>query len=120
MVLVVDDDIHVREALEGLLKSARVRSATFSSAEEVLESGKLAEASCVISDVRMPGMHGVELLRRIKQDYPTLPVIMISGHRDEQVKQSALTEGAAVFLFKPLEPDHLLHAVHSALRDSAS
>jgi FixJ family two-component response regulator len=117
MVLVVDDDTHVREAIEGLLKSARFGAASFSSAEDVLESGLLAKASCVISDVRMPGMHGVELLQRIKRDFPALPVIMISGRRDEQVRQSALAQGAVVFLFKPVEPDDLLHAIHLALND---
>ena len=118
MVIVVDDDFQVREALESLLKSAEFRSVAFSSAEDLLESGFLAEASCVITDVRMPGMQGLELQRRIKREYPKLPVIMITGNRDEQTRQRGLSEGAAVLLYKPLDPNDLLGAVYSAMSDS--
>ena len=118
MVIVVDDDFRVREALESLLKSAEFSSVAFSSAEDLLESGSFAEASCVITDVRMPGMQGLELQRRIKREYPKLPVIVITGHRDEQTRQRALAEGAAVVLYKPLDPNDLLRAVNSAMSDS--
>jgi FixJ family two-component response regulator len=118
MVIVVDDDLQVREALESLLKSAEFSSVAFSSAEDLLESGSLAEASCVITDVRMPGMQGLELQRRINREYPKLPVIVITGHRDEQTRQRALAEGAAVVLYKPLDPNYLFHALYSAMSDS--
>ena len=118
MVIVVDDDLQVREALESLLKSAKFISRAFASAEDLLESGSLAEASCVITDVRMPGMQGLELQIRIKREYPKLPVIMITGNRDEQTRQRALSEGATVLLYKPLDPNDLFHALYSAMSDS--
>ena len=118
MVIVVDDDFRVREALESLLKAAEFSSVAFSSAEDLLESGSLTEASCVITDVRMPGMQGLELQRRIKHEYPKLPVIVITGNRDEQTRQRALTEGAAVVLYKPLDPNDLFHALYLAMSDS--
>ena len=118
MVIVVDDDLQVREALESLLKSAEFSSVAFSSAEDLLESGSLAEASCVITDVRMPGMQGLELQIRIKREYPKLPVIMITGNRDEQTRQRALSEGATVLLYKPLDPNDLFHALYAAISNS--
>jgi FixJ family two-component response regulator len=118
MVIVVDDDFRVREALESLLKSAEFSSVAFSSAEDLLESGFHAEASCVITDVCMPGMQGLELQRRIKREYPKLPVIMITGNRREQTRQRALSEGAAAFFYKPLDPGDLLRSVYLAMSDS--
>jgi FixJ family two-component response regulator len=118
MVIVVDDDFRVREALESLLKSAEFSSVAFSSAEDLLESGFLAEASCVITDVCMPGMQGLELQRRIKREYPKLPVIMITGNRREQTRERALSEGAAAFFYKPLDPGDLLRSVYLAMSDS--
>jgi FixJ family two-component response regulator len=118
IVIVVDDDVEIREALESLLKSADFDAAVFSSGESALGYGQLAEASCLISDVRMPGMHGLELQWRVKSKYPALPVIIITGHRDEQIRQSALSEGAAFHFYKPFDPDDLLRAVRSAITDS--
>jgi FixJ family two-component response regulator len=111
----VDDDAQVRESLESLLKSADFDAAAFSSAEEALHSAILAEASCLITDVRMPGMHGLELQRRINCEYPELPVILITAHRDEQIRQSVLSEGAVVLLYKPFDPNDLLRAIHEAI-----
>ena len=111
----MDDDAQVRESLESLLKSADFGAAVFSSAEEALQSAILAEASCVITDVRMPGMHGPELQRRIKREYPALPVILITGHPDEKIRESVLSEGAIALLFKPFDPNDLLRAIHDAI-----
>jgi FixJ family two-component response regulator len=118
MIIIVDDESRFREALQGLLKSANFASTVFSSAEEALNSGLLAKASCVITDMRMPGMHGLELQSQIKRDYPGLPIIMISGHRSEQTRLRALSEGASAFLYKPLEPDDLFQALSLALLNS--
>jgi FixJ family two-component response regulator len=115
IVIVVDDDAQFRESLESLLKSADLGAAAFSSAEEALQSAILAEASCLITDMRMPGMHGLELQRLIKREYPELPVIFITGHRDEQIRQSVLSEGAVALLYKPFDPDDLLRAIHEAI-----
>ena len=114
-MIVVDDDAQVRESLESLLKSADFCAASFPSAEGALQSAILAEASCLITDVRMPGMHGLELQRRIKREYPELPVILITGHRDEEIRRSVLSEGAAALLYKPFDPNDLLRAIHEAI-----
>jgi FixJ family two-component response regulator len=111
----MDDDSQIRESLESLLKSAEFSAAAFSSVEDVLHSGLLTEASCLITDVRMPGIQGVELQRRFKCEYPNLPVIIITAHRDERIRQSALSDGAAFFFYKPFDPNDLLGAIHSAI-----
>ena len=79
IVIVVDDDSQIRESLQSLLHAADFGTAVFSCGEDALHSGLLAAANCLITDVRMPGMSGLDLLRRVKRDYPKLPVIMISG-----------------------------------------
>lgn len=115
IVVVVDDDAQVRESVESLLKSADFGAAAFASAEEALQSTILAEAICVITDVRMPGMHGLELQRRIKLSYPELPVILITAHRDEHVRQSAISDGVVALLYKPFDPNDLLRAIQDAI-----
>jgi FixJ family two-component response regulator len=117
--VIVDDDFQIRESLEGLLKSAGFSTVAFSSAEDALQSGLLAQARCLITDVRMPGMEGLELQRRVRREYPKLPIIIITGHRDQQIRQSALSDGAVLFLYKPFDPNELLRAIHSAVYDSA-
>ncbi len=118
MIIIVDDESRFSEALQSLLKAANFTSTVFSSAEEALKSGVLAEATCVITDMCMTGMQGLELHSHIKRDYPMLPVIMISGHRSEQTRLRALSQGASAFLYKPLDPDDLFHALSLALSDS--
>ena len=80
IVAAVDDDFRIRESIASLLESAGYAPVVFSSAEEFLGSGTLSAATCVITDVRMPGMDGIELQRRIRLERPTLPVILISAH----------------------------------------
>jgi two-component system response regulator FixJ len=115
LVIIVDDDSKVRESLESLLRAAAFSAVVFSSAEKALQSGTLAQASCLITDMRMPGIQGLELQQLVKRVYPKLPIIIITGHRDEHVRQSALSEGAASFLYKPFDPQTLLHAIHTAI-----
>ena len=115
IVAAVDDDFRVRESLESLLESAGYAPVLFSSAEEFLESGMLASATCVITDVRMPGMDGLELQRRIRLERPTLPVILISAHYNAEVRQAAIDEGAVDFLYKPFDATDLLKIVQSAV-----
>jgi len=115
IVVGVDDDIRIRESIESLVESAGFESLLFSSAEEFLKSGKLAEVSCLITDVRMSGMDGVELQRRVRLDRPQLPVIFISGHRDDEVLRLALQGGAFAFMYKPFDPGDLLGAVNRAV-----
>jgi len=118
LVVGVDDDFSVRESIKSLVESAGYVAFVFSSAEEFLQSGTLAIANCLIMDVRMPGMDGIELQRRIRLDRPDLPVIFISAHHDDEARQRALDEGAMRFLYKPFDGAELLRTIEAALNDS--
>jgi FixJ family two-component response regulator len=118
LVVAVDDDFRVRESIESLVESAGYAPVMFSSAEEFLESGTLAGAMCLITDVRMPGIGGIELQRRIRMERPKLPVIFISAHNDDETRERALNEGAAMFLYKPFDAGELLGAIRVALNNS--
>jgi FixJ family two-component response regulator len=115
IVVAVDDDFRVRESLESLIESAGYEPEVFPSAEEFLQSGTLPMATCVITDVRMPGIDGIELQRRIKLERPDLPVIFISAHNHAEIRQKALDDGAFDFLFKPFDAADLLEAIQAAL-----
>ena len=115
IIVAVDDDFRVRESIHSLLESAGYQALVLSSAEEFLQSGTLAVAACVITDVRMAGMDGIELQRRIKRERPALPVILISAHHSPEVRQSAIGAGAAAFLYKPFDAADLLKIVQSAV-----
>jgi FixJ family two-component response regulator len=115
VVVAVDDDFRVRESIESLLESAGYAPQLFSTAEEFLKSGTLAVAACVITDVRMPGMDGIELQRRIRLERPTLPVIFISAHDNAETRQLALKEGAVSFLDKPFNAEDLRGKIHVAI-----
>jgi FixJ family two-component response regulator len=114
MIVGVDDDLHVRESLDGLVESAGFASFVFPSGEEFLRSGKLSHASCLIADIRMPGMDGIELQLRVRLERPELPVIFISGHFDDEIRRKALAGGAFALIDKPFAPDDLLAAIHEA------
>jgi FixJ family two-component response regulator len=118
IVAAVDDDFRVRESIKSLLESAGYSPRMFSSAEEFLQSGTLAEATCVIADVRMPGMDGIELQRRVRLERPRLPVILISAHYNAEVRQTAIDEGVVDFLYKPFDATDLLKTIQSALTNS--
>jgi len=118
IVVAVDNDFRVRESLESLIASAGYEPAVFSSGEEFLQSGALAAAICVITDVRMPGMDGMELQRRIRVERPDLPIIFISAHNRDEIRQKALDEGAVDFLYKPFNAAHLLKVIQAALAQS--
>jgi FixJ family two-component response regulator len=118
IVAAVDDDFRVRESIESLLESAGYAPVVFSSAEEFLGSGTLAQATCVITDVRMPGMGGLELQRHIKLERPALPVILISAHHSAELRQTAIDEGAWDFLYKPFDAKGLLGIIQSALTNA--
>jgi FixJ family two-component response regulator len=115
IVVAVEDDFRVRESLQSLIESAGYEPVVFSSAEEFLQSGTLTAATCVITDVRMPGIDGIELQRRIKIERPDLPVIFISAHNHAEIRQKALDDGAFDFLFKPFNAADLLQVIQAAL-----
>src|SRR5713226_3584539 len=97
IVVGVDDDFRVRESMERLMESAGYTPLVFASAEEFLQSGTLAEAACLITDVRMPGIDGLELQRRIRLARPQFPVIFLTAHYDEDTRGQTLREGAVDF-----------------------
>jgi FixJ family two-component response regulator len=119
-VLVVDDDPQMRESLESLLQSAELGVQAFASAEEVLQSPMLPGASCLVTDIRMPGMDGLELQRRLKRDHPSLPVILITGNYDDQEELRARAAGALRLLFKPFDPNDLLLIIQTALNNTSA
>lgn len=118
VVVAVDDDVRVRESVALLSESAGLEVEVFPSAEDMLSSGVLVRAGCLITDVRMPGMDGLELQRRARLAYPKLPVILISAHVDEAVRQRSLSAGAFEFLYKPFDADELLRAIKKALEQT--
>jgi len=115
VIVTVDDDFRVRESIESLFESAGYKAVLFASGDEFLRSGMLASAACLITDVRMPGVDGIELQRRIRQTNPVLPVIFISAHVSAETRQLALDGGAIEFLYKPFDAAELLRVVQAAL-----
>lgn len=120
IVVGVDDDRRVLESIDSLLATAGYIALLFSSAEEFLLSGTLAAASCVIADVRMPGMDGIEMQRHIRVQRPEVPVIFISAHHDDHVQKQALNGGAIAFLHKPFDPADLLTTIGHVLEKGQS
>jgi FixJ family two-component response regulator len=117
VVATVDDDRRVRESLRSVLESAGYEAVTFESAEAFLQSGAMPRVTCVIADVRLPRMDGTELQRRIRREQRHLPVILITAHDDEDVRQQALRDGAVAFLLKPFDVDDLLEHVARATNE---
>ena len=115
LVAIVDDDLSVRRALEGLLKSVGLRAKTFASAEEFLASGGQRETGCLITDVRMPGMSGLDLQAKLNASGCRLPTIFITAYSDEKTRAQALKGGALEFLAKPFDEEALLTSVRAAL-----
>jgi FixJ family two-component response regulator len=120
LVVGVDDDFRIRESIESLMESAGYTPLVFPSGEEFLKSGALRKATCVITDIRMPGMDGIELQRRIRSECPTLPVIFISAHYNDETRRRALAEGAVGFLYKPFDGMDLLNIIQAALTNCPS
>jgi len=115
LVHVIDDDEAVRESLVFLLNTARLQVRTYDSATAFLSSLPSAESGCIVTDVRMPGISGVDLLHRLKELKVGMPVIVITGHGDIQLAVEAMKIGAADFIEKPFDDERLLAAVRSAL-----
>jgi FixJ family two-component response regulator len=116
LISVVDDDDSVRESLRGLIRSVGFAAAVFASAEEFLNSDHLRNTDCLILDVRMPGMNGLELQRRLAASHMSIPVIFITAHGDEEVRSRALNGGAVDYLLKPFSEEALLNAINTALK----
>ena len=115
LVAIVDDDDLIRGALQGMLKSVGLRSQAFASAEEFLASGQQHETACLIADLRMPGMSGLELQAELNDQQRRIPTIFITAHGDEKMRMRALKAGAVEFLAKPFDDEVLLEGVRAAL-----
>src|ERR1700678_2787422 len=114
-IAIVDDDESVQSALQDLMEADGLSARCFGSAEEFLESGLHRRAACLIVDIRMPGMSGLELQARLKADRFNIPIIFITAHGDARVRMQAMKEGAAEFLVKPFDDQVLLDRVRAAL-----
>jgi FixJ family two-component response regulator len=115
MIAIVDDDELVRNALQGMLKSVGFPSQAFASAEEFLKSGQRQQIGCLIADIRMPGMSGLELQAKLNAEHCRIPTIFITAHDDGQMRMRALRAGAVEFLAKPFDDEALLETVRAAL-----
>jgi len=114
-VYVIDDDEAMRDSLEFMLDSAGFRVSLFDSARKFLDSVPSIEFGCVVSDIRMPNIDGIELLRRVKATHGALPVILMTGHGDVPLAVEAMKLGAVDFLEKPFEDDRLIGMIELAL-----
>ena len=115
MVFVIDDDESIREALHSLIRSVGLRVATFASAHEFLQSERPDVPACLILDVRMPGLSGLDLQRDLTEGNIHIPIIFITGHGDIPMSVRAMKAGAVEFLTKPFRDQDLLDAIQQAL-----
>jgi FixJ family two-component response regulator len=115
LISIVDDDDSVRGAVASLIRSVGFVARSFASAEEFLQSPELNETSCLISDVQMPGINGLELQSRLASQDRRTPIILITAFPEPHIRQAALKAGAICFLKKPFDGRALIHCVNRAL-----
>ena len=115
IVSIVDDDDLMRSALQGLLKAVGLPARAFASAEEFLESGQQHDTACLIADIRMSGMSGLELQAKLNAEHCRIPTIFITAHGDTKMRMQALRAGAVEFMAKPFDDEVLLESVRAAL-----
>jgi FixJ family two-component response regulator len=120
LVAIVDDDESVQRALQDLIESDGLSALCFSSAEQFLGSEARGKAACLIADIRMPGMSGLELQAKLKAERCPIPVVFITAHGDAEIRIHAMREGAVEFLSKPFDDALLLQIVHTALKRSGN
>ena len=116
MIAIVDDDHVVREAMKSLVRSLGYNVSTFGSAEEFLNSEQVSKISCLITDLNMPGLSGLDLQDRLIATGHRFPIIFITGYPDEDVRARAIKSGAIAFLSKPFNADHLIGYLERALK----
>ena len=115
MIAVIDDEELVRTSLQRLLKIAGYPVAAFASAEEFVKSGRLQEVRCLIADIRMPGMSGLDLQSQLNAEGYQIPIIFITAHGDEKMRIRAMRDGAVAFLAKPYDNAVILDRVRACL-----
>jgi FixJ family two-component response regulator len=116
LIAIVDDDLSVQNALKDLMESAGLSARCFGSAEEFLEWDQLNQTSCLITDIRMPGMSGLELQAKLIADGSRVPIIFVTEHDDANIKMQAMKAGAIEFLSKPFDDELLLEKVRPQLK----
>ena len=119
LIAIVDDDDLMRNALQGLLKAVGLPARAFASAEEFLQSGQQHQTACLIADIRMPGMSGLELQAQLNSECCRIPTIFITAHGDTKMRMQAMRAGAVEFLAKPFDDEVLLQNVQAALENGA-
>lgn len=115
MIFIVEDDALAREAIGELIESLGFRAATFASAEQFLQSGRVDEVACLITDLQMPGMNGLDLQNCLRAEGYEMPIVFISAFAGERERVRALKAGAVAFLRKPLQEQTLIDSINSAL-----
>jgi FixJ family two-component response regulator len=118
LISIVDDDDALRNSLDDLIRSIGFRTEGFASAEAFLSSSQARDTACLILDVRMPGMNGLDLQRHIVAANWRVPIIFITSHADNDARGRALEAGAVAFLYKPFREEELLDAIDAALKHS--
>ena len=116
MISIIDDDDSVRESLRRLMRSVGFAVNVFASAEEFLDSDRLRNTDCLILDVRLPGMSGLELQRHLATSHSEIPIIFITSYEDDEVRARALNAGAVAYFLKPFNDENLLDAIDAALK----
>jgi FixJ family two-component response regulator len=120
LISLVDDDESIRRTTTLLIQSFGFQAAAFESAESLLKSGQLQETSCLIVDVQMPGMNGLQFQRHLAASGYKIPIIFITAYDNKESRQQAMQAGAVAFLSKPFNDELLLETIHSTLRDGES
>ncbi|MDM0019517.1 response regulator transcription factor [Variovorax saccharolyticus] len=118
-VLVVDDDDSMRQAIRRLLNAAGLKTQTFASAEALLDGGPVAGAACVVSDFKLPGLSGLELLTELRRQGHWPPVIVVTAHDTPELRAEAMRRGASAYLSKPFHGKDLLEAIDAAVDHGA-
>ena len=116
LIAIVDDDESVRNSIQQLMQALDYHASTFVSAEEFLKSEQLHDTSCLITDVQLPGLSGIDLQDCLIAEGHRIPIIFITGHPDDRVRAQAEKAGAVSFLIKPFRPDHFIECVNKALK----
>jgi two-component system, LuxR family, response regulator FixJ len=115
VIAIIDDDEPLREALRSVMKAAGFSARTFASAEEFLVRVDSNDTACLVLDVRLPGMSGIELQKQLSEKHRQLPIIFVSGHSDVALRDSMMRAGAAAFFCKPVRSDVLLNEIRRVL-----
>jgi two-component system, LuxR family, response regulator FixJ len=120
VIAIVDDDEPLREALRSVMKAAGFSARTFASAEEFLVRDDSNDTACLVLDVRLPGMSGIELQKELAEKHSQLPIIFVSAHSDASLRESMMRAGAAAFFCKPVRSDTLLNEIRRVLAETGT